>query len=162
MDRRTDRAALEISATPAELYAAFADGTTLMTWLPPGNMTGRALAYDFREHGHYRIALTYADGDGGTGKSGDRTDISHGRFLVLERDRRIVQSVEFESQDSALAGEMIMTWSFAPTPQGTMVTITAENVPPGISADDHTQGLRASLDNLARHARHAHTRDARA
>jgi hypothetical protein len=45
---------------------------------------------------------------------------------------------------------MVMTWSFEPVESGTMVTITAGNVPPGVSRSDHDEGLRASLQNLAR------------
>lgn len=148
---RTDRASLEISATPEALYAAFVDPSKLMAWLPPGSMTGRALEYDFREGGRYRIALTYdASEPAGVGKTTERVDVSTGRFLTLEPGRRIVQSVEFESTDSDFAGEMRMTWSFVPTAAGTLVTITAENVPAGISQADHDAGLRESLENLAR------------
>src|SRR5688500_15320341 len=115
-DRRTDTASLEIAADPATVYAAFADPATLMKWLPPGTMKGQALEYDCREGGRYRIALTYDDAAPTTaGKTADRTDVSTGRFLSLEIGRRIVQSVEFESQDAAFAGEMIMTWSFEPS-----------------------------------------------
>jgi hypothetical protein len=46
---------------------------------------------------------------------------------------------------------MIMTWSFEAAGAGTRVTITAENVPPGISQADHDAGLRSSLENLARY-----------
>lgn len=147
---RTDTASLEIAATPEALYSAFADPTTLMKWLPPGTMTGSALEYDFREGGRYRIALTYDHATpGSVGKTMDRTDVSTGRFIALEPGRRIVQSVEFVSSDAAFAGEMIVTWSFEPTARGTNVTITAENVPPGISQADHDAGLRSSLANLA-------------
>lgn len=38
-----------------------------------------------------------------------------------------------------------------PTEAGTLVEITAADVPDGISADDHTAGLTSSLENLARH-----------
>lgn len=125
-----------------------------MRWLPPGNMTGRALEYDFRKGGRYRIALTYDDSTAeDAGKSQGRTDISTGQFLTLEPGRRIVQSVEFESARSESAGEMTMTWTFEPAAGGTLVTITAENVPPGISEADHAAGLNASLDNLARFAK---------
>jgi uncharacterized protein YndB with AHSA1/START domain len=142
---------MEIAATAQELYAAFADPAKLMAWLPPGTMTGRVLEYDFREGGRYRIALTYDDAAPTTaGKTEGRTDVSAGRFLALEPDRRIVQSVEFESADAAFAGEMVMTWAFEPTPSGTKVTITAENVPAGISPADHEEGLRSSLENLGR------------
>ncbi|AUX40181.1 uncharacterized protein SOCE26_015800 [Sorangium cellulosum] len=123
-----------------------------MAWLPPESMTGRVLDYDFREGGRYRIELTYDEAaSGDVGKTTGRTDVSAGRFLSLEPGKRIVQSVVFESPDAAFAGEMVMTWSFEPLPAGTRITITAENVPPGISQADHDAGLRASLENLARY-----------
>jgi len=148
---RTDRASLEVAAPAEVVYAAFAEPDKLMAWLPPGGMTGRALAYDFRLGGRYRIALTYgASAPAGAGKTADRTDISAGTFLSLEPGRSIVQSVEFESADAAFAGEMTISWSFQPTPAGTRVTVTAENVPAGISQADHDAGLRSSLENLAR------------
>jgi len=142
---------MEIAASPQAIYAAFSAPQKLMAWLPPGGMTGRALEYDFRPGGRYRIALTYdASAPAGVGKTADRTDVSAGRFVALEPARTIVQSVAFESADAALAGEMIITWSFEPTPAGTRVTVTAENVPAGISQADHDAGLRSSLQNLAR------------
>jgi hypothetical protein len=45
---------------------------------------------------------------------------------------------------------MVMTWTLGPAAGGTLVTLTAENVPPGISAEDHSAGLASSLENLAR------------
>ncbi len=156
--RRTDSATMEVSATPEAVYAAFAHPAALMQWLPPGTMTGRALEYDFRQGGRYRIALTYDDAAPSTvGKTTERTDVSTGHFLSLEPGRRIVQSVEFESADAALAGEMTMTWSFEVTPSGTRVTITAENVPSAISKVDHDEGLRSSLENLAKYVQNATT-----
>jgi uncharacterized protein YndB with AHSA1/START domain len=150
--KRTDTASLVVAAQPDAVYRAFADPDALMAWLPPESMTGRVLEYDFREGGRYRIALTYDEAaPAGVGKTTGRTDISAGRFLSLEPGERIVQSVEFESADAAVAGEMIMTWSFEALPAGTRVTITAENVPPGIRQADHDAGLRASLANLARY-----------
>ena len=147
---RTDRASRVINATPEQLYNAFADAVKLMKWLPPGTMTGRAVEYDFREGGRYAIALTYDESAAtDAGKTRGRTDVSRGRFLTLEPGRRIVQSVEFESTRPEFSGEMIMTWTFQPTVDGTKVNITAENVPLGISAVDHSAGMHASLENLA-------------
>lgn len=147
---RTDTASRIVAADPDAVYGAFATAASLMAWLPPGGMTGRALEYDFREGGRYRIELTYDDASR-AGKTTARSDVSAGRFLTLEPGRRIVWTVEFESNDSAFSGQMLMTWSFAAVPDGTRVTITAENVPPGVSKADHDEGLRASLENLARH-----------
>ncbi|WP_437611944.1 SRPBCC domain-containing protein [Sorangium sp. So ce834] len=149
---RTDTASLVVAARPDAVYRAFADPDALMAWLPPESMTGRVLDYDFREGGRYRVELTYEEAaPSGGGKTTERTDVSTGRFLSLEPGKRIAQSVEFESSDASFAGEMVMTWSFEPLPAGTRITITAENVPPGISQADHDAGLRSSLENLARY-----------
>jgi uncharacterized protein YndB with AHSA1/START domain len=123
-----------------------------MAWLPPGDMEGRALEYDFREGGRYRIELTYVENaEPDSGKTTSNTDISSGRFVSLEPGKRIVQTVEFESTDASVAGEMVMTWSLEAVQSGTRVTITAENVPPGITQADHDEGLLSSLENLARY-----------
>jgi uncharacterized protein YndB with AHSA1/START domain len=151
MRGRTDTASINVAAKPDDVYRAFASADALMAWLPPGNMTGRALEYDFREGGRYRIELTYAgEQPEGGGKTTGRTDISTGRFVSLEPGKRIVQSVEFESADASFVGEMTMTWSFEAMPEGSRVTVAAENVPPGISKADHDAGLRSTLENLAR------------
>ena len=44
---------------------------------------------------------------------------------------------------------MTMTWAVAAVDGGTCVDITADDVPDGISADDHATGLTSSLENLA-------------
>ena len=149
MNPRIDHATRLIHALPPKIAEAFAAPDQYMKWLPPAGMTGRALVYEFREGGRYRIELTYASP--GAGKTSARTDISHGRFLALDPGRRIVMSALFESADPAFAGEMIMTWTFVPAPGGTEVTVTAEHVPAGISAEDHAEGLNSTLENLARH-----------
>ena len=148
---RSDTASRQISASPDTLYRAFVDPTSLMKWLPPSGMTGRALEYDFRVGGRYRIELRHeGEAPAGSGKTTDRTDVTKGRFIELVPGRRITQSVEFESGDPAFAEEMMITWSIEPTPEGAMVRVTAADVPSGISKEDHDAGLRSSLDNLAR------------
>jgi uncharacterized protein YndB with AHSA1/START domain len=152
MTGRTDTATRLIHASPDAIYRAFADARLMMAWLPPEGMRGRALLFEPWEGGRYRIELTYetAMAPGGAGKTTGRTDISSGRFLALEPGRCIVQSVEFESDNAAFAGEMIVTWALEPTGEGTKVIVTAENVPSGVSAEDHAAGLASSLENLAR------------
>ena len=147
--QRTDAATRVVGASPDTIYQAFASAEALMLWLPPAGMSGRALEYDFQEGGRYRIELRYDETlSAGPGKTTDRTDITNGRFLELLPGRRITQSVEFESSDPAFAGEMTMTWSFDTAPEGTRVTVTADNVTNGISKTDHDAGLRSSLENL--------------
>ncbi len=96
------------------------------------------------------MVLTYETSQHpGPGKTSEDTDVVQGRFLELVPDERIVQSVEFVSEDSSFAGTMTMTWSLAPVGGGTEVTIRCENVPVGIQQEDHDVGLRSTLANLA-------------
>jgi len=44
---------------------------------------------------------------------------------------------------------MTMTWEVTAVEAGTRVDITAEDVPDGISAEDHATGLASSLTKLA-------------
>jgi uncharacterized protein YndB with AHSA1/START domain len=147
---RVDTASRLVRASPTAVYRAFVDPGALMTWLPPEGMSGRVLLFEPWEGGRYRIELTLlGEGHGLSGKTTERTDVTGGRFLELVPDRRIVQSVEFESADPAFAGTMLMSWTLEPAPGGTGVTVTARDVPPGIPAEDHAAGLASSLDNLA-------------
>jgi uncharacterized protein YndB with AHSA1/START domain len=149
-DGRSDSRSRDIAASPSDVFAAFAEATALMKWLPPPGMTGRALEYDFRPGGRYRLELRYTgEQPDAPGKTTDDADVTQGVFLELLPGRRIEQSVRFDSTDPAFAGEMTMTWTFERTPEGSRVTVTADNVPPGISKSDHDAGLRSSLDQLA-------------
>lgn len=148
---RIDTASLRIAADVRAVYDAFENPAALATWLPPEGMLGRVIEYDFRAGGNYRIELTYpAEEAPDVGKTTGRTDVSFGRFLALERDTRIVQSVQFEAEDPAFAGEMTLTWFFEASAGATRVTVAAENVPAGIDPADHLAGLRSSLENLSR------------
>jgi hypothetical protein len=44
---------------------------------------------------------------------------------------------------------MTMTWEVTPVDAGTRFDTTADDVPGGISADDHAAGRASSLTNLA-------------
>lgn len=62
---------------------------------------------------------------------------------------QVVQAVDFVSDDPAFDGTMTMTWRVAETVDGCIVSIRAEDVPTGISAESHSAGLNSSLENLA-------------
>jgi hypothetical protein len=64
---------------------------------------------------------------------------------------RVVQAVDFVSDDPSYAGAMTMTWEVTAVDGGTRVDITADDVPDGISSEDHAVGLASSLANLADH-----------
>lgn len=146
---RTDSAALVVHAPAARVFAAMVDSDELVRWLPPAGMTGRFEHFDARPGGSYRLVLAYDDLSGG--KTSADTDVVDVRFVDVEPDRLVVQEVDFVSDDPAFAGTMTMTWELHPAGASTRVEIRAENVPPGISPEDHVAGMTSSLENLAAH-----------
>ncbi len=56
--------------------------------------------------------------------------------------------MDFESDDPSFAGTMTMTWEATVVDGRTRVDFTADDVPEGISAEDHAAGLESSLENL--------------
>lgn len=145
---RTDRASRVIAAPPERVYAAFVDPAALLEWLPPQGMTARLERFDPRLGGSYRLVLTYADPSGAPGKATADTDIVEARFIDVVPDVRVVQAVDFVSDDPAFAGTMILTWEVTAVSGGSRVAITADGVPDGISPEDHAAGLASSLENL--------------
>lgn len=148
---RTDKASRVVAASPSRVYAAFVDPDALAAWLPPDGMTARFERFDPRPGGSYRLVLTYADASGAPGKAAADTDIVEARFVDLVPDVRVVQEADFVSDDPAFAGTMTMTWELTAVDGGTRVDITADDVPDGISAEDHAAGLGSSLAKLAAH-----------
>jgi uncharacterized protein YndB with AHSA1/START domain len=148
---RRDRASRVIDAPVARVFNALVDRGALQTWLPPGGMTARFEGFDPTPGGSYRMVLTYADPTDSRGKSSADSDIVETRYVDIVPNDRVVQAVDFVSDDPAFAGTMTMTWAVRAVDGGTRVEITADDVPDGISADDHAAGLTSSLDNLARY-----------
>jgi len=93
------------------------------------------------------------DSSGATGnrKSSSSTDVVDGEFLELVRDKLVRQRFTFRSEDPTFAGPMIMTWTLTSTTGGTHVAVAAENVPVGISPQEHAAGIASSLANLAKY-----------
>ncbi|HUS21309.1 MAG TPA: SRPBCC family protein [Aeromicrobium sp.] len=146
---RTDAASRVIAAPPAQVYAALVDRDALLAWLPPRGMTGKFERFDARPEGSYRLVLTITGDSGALGKATLNSDIVEARYIDIVPGVRVVQAVEFVSDDPAFAGTMTMTWEVAAVGAGTRVDIIAKDVPDGISAEDHATGLASSLANLA-------------
>jgi uncharacterized protein YndB with AHSA1/START domain len=146
---RTDRGSRVIAAPPGRVWAALVDPEALLAWLPPGEMTGRFERFEARPGGSYRMVLIYPDASGAPGKATADSDIVEARFVDIVPGERVVQAVDFVSDDPANAGTMTMTWEVIAVDAGTRVDIVAEDVPDGISAADHAAGLASSLAKLA-------------
>ena len=98
---RTDTASRVIAAPPGRVYAARTDPDALATWLPPQGMRGRFERFDLRPGGSYRLVLTYDDSVGCArqGDGGLRRRRRPGSSTSCP-DERVVQAVDFESDDS--------------------------------------------------------------
>lgn len=148
-NKRTDFASRVIMTSPQTIYQSFLNPEALVSWLPPKGMSGHIDMFEPREGGTYRVTLTYEIDQSNPGKTSENTDVAQGKFVELVPDKRIVQSVEFDSEDPAFSGEMTQKWLLEAIPEGTKVTIVCENVPEGIRKEDHDTGLRSTLENLA-------------
>jgi uncharacterized protein YndB with AHSA1/START domain len=144
---RVDTASLIVAAPPEVIYEAFVDADALLAWLPPAGMTGEMLEFEARPGGAFRMALHY--NEAGHGKTTEDTDVVNSEFAELVPGKRVVQLVRFKSEDPAFAGTMRMVWDLEPASGGTRVIFLAEDVPEGISKQDHDAGLKSSLENLA-------------
>jgi uncharacterized protein YndB with AHSA1/START domain len=138
-----------VHASPETVYAALVDPDALAVWLPPAGMTGSFERFDLRPGGSYRMVLTYTDPASAHGKSTTGSDIVDARFVEIVPGLRVVQAVDFVADDPAFAGTMMLTWEVTPRSDGALVEIRADDVPPGITAEDHAAGLASSLANLA-------------
>ena len=146
---RTDSASRRVAAAPERVYRAFVEPDALAAWLPPAGMHGVFERFDLRPGGGYRLVLTYADASSAPGKTTAGTDVVEARFVEIVPGVRVVQAVDFVADDPAFAGTMTMTWQVTATDDGSRVDIRADDVPSGISAEDHAAGLSSSLENLA-------------
>lgn len=67
------------------------------------------------------MRLTYDQSLHSPGKTSEDADEVTVTFVMLVPDERIEQAVLFVSEDPAFAGDMRMTWTFAPAQNGTNV-----------------------------------------
>ena len=88
------------------------------------------------------MVLTYADAAANRGKATADSDVVEVRFVDLVPGVRVVQAVDFVSDDPDFAGTMTMTWAVSAVDAGALVEIRADDVPDGISAEDHAAGTR--------------------
>ena len=144
--------AVIVAASPQVAYAACLDPDALLAWLPPADMTGSFHHFEAREGGGYRMSLFYSESETAyRGKTGEREDRVDVRFLKLDPGRRIEDAISFVTDDPQLKGEIHRVTTFEPVPDGTLVTMTFENLPPGLDPRDNAKGTEISLGQLARY-----------
>ncbi|QXJ21343.1 SRPBCC domain-containing protein [Actinomadura graeca] len=142
------RVSRRVRAPRSVVYQALVDADAIAKWRVPSNMSAHVHQFEACEGGVFRISLTY-DVPGPTGKSAPRTDTYHGHFAELVPDERVVEVLEFETDDPALRGGMTMTTTLADIDGGTEVVIVHEGIPDAVSSADNEIGTHMALANLA-------------
>ena len=148
---RTDRAETFVAAAPAAVWAAMIDPSRVARWLPPAGMTCRVEAWQPRPGGRLHVIMTYDDPSGAPGKSTADSDVVIGRFAAADPPARLEWVTRFDATGPEGTGDMTMVWTLTAVDGGTRVAVEARDVPPTISAEDHAEGLAASLRQLADH-----------
>lgn len=144
----TTRLTQHINAPCTQVYRALIDPTAVATWMVPEGMTSHVHEFDATVGGKFRISLTY-DAPTDTGKTTAQTDTYHGHFIELVPDERVVETLEFETDDPTMRGEMTVTFTVTEADGGTNLLAVHDNVPPGIAPADNELGWQMSLEKLA-------------
>jgi uncharacterized protein YndB with AHSA1/START domain len=137
-----------VNTPRARVYRALLDAREVAEWMVPTGMSSHVHEFDAREGGYFRVSLTY-DAPAGVGKTTAHTDTYHGHFVKLVADEQVVETVEFETADPAMHGEMAITISLADADGGTDILAVHDGLPPGLPAADNELGWRLSLGKLA-------------
>ena len=149
----TDIGRAVVGAAAEAVFAALVDAEARAAWLPPTGMSGEVSWFDARPGGGYRMRLVHDDRSI-PGKTAQNVDVVEVRFVEVDAPRRLVEEADFVSDDPSLTGTMTMTWSLEPVEHGTLVSITATDVPDGISSEDHTLAFASTLSNLDDYVTH--------
>lgn len=136
-----------IAAPRAAVYRALIDADAIAQWMVPDGMRMHVHLFEPREGGRFRMSLRYDDA-AQPGKSDAHTDTYHGRFLQLVPDTRVVETMEFESDDPSMHGTMTATFTLHDADGGTRLVARHDDVPPGVALADNEAGWAMSLDKL--------------
>jgi uncharacterized protein YndB with AHSA1/START domain len=142
------RVSRHIRASPQAVYEALLDPAAVARWKVPDGMSSEVHELYPRVGGRFRVSLIYDDG-AAQGKSSERTDTYHGRFVELVPGELVVEAVEFETAREELRGEMEIRTSLAPADGGTEVLIDHSGLPPGVAEADNRTGTEMALAKLA-------------
>ncbi|MGP3916821.1 SRPBCC domain-containing protein [Nonomuraea sp. 10N515B] len=142
------RVSQHVNAPRSAVYRALVEADAIRKWRVPAGMSSHVHEFHARVGGSFRISLTY-DAPGPTGKSASHTDTYHGHFAELVPDERVVEVLEFETDDPALRGTMTMTTTLTDAGPGTEVVIVHDGIPDSVPAADNETGMRMALANLA-------------
>jgi uncharacterized protein YndB with AHSA1/START domain len=136
-DEYTVRVRREISATAEELFDAWLDAESLAMWMRPGGTRETRAETDPRVGGAFRIVMV--DGD---------EDFEHvGTYREIDRPRRLVFTW---SSPATHHRESIVTVTFQPSADATVVEVHQVGLPDKDAQTAHTAGWDDALRVLGR------------
>jgi uncharacterized protein YndB with AHSA1/START domain len=104
----TTKNSMLIKATPEKIYKALTTPKALAVWLAPGDMKGKIHNFNLKIGGGYEMSLYYPESEkSNVGKTNSNEDRFTAKFKELSPNK-IVETVNFNSNDKKFAGEMIM------------------------------------------------------
>jgi uncharacterized protein YndB with AHSA1/START domain len=142
------RATRWVRAAPAEVYRALLDPYAVAAWRVPNGMTATIHQFDARQGGRFRISL-HPGGLGAGTETPQRTETFRGQFTRLVPGQLVVEAIEFESPDPAMAAVLTITTELREADGGCEVTMTHDNAPPGADRAADEVALQMALVRLA-------------
>jgi uncharacterized protein YndB with AHSA1/START domain len=125
-----------IPASPEVLFDAWLDADALGTWLRPGGIRETRAETDPRVGGRFRIVMV-----------DDESDIVHtGTYREIDRPRRLVFTW---SSPATQFRDSLVTVTFEPEADTTVVQVHQIGLPDGESAAAHHAGWTDALRELA-------------
>jgi uncharacterized protein YndB with AHSA1/START domain len=141
-----------VNASVNEVFAAFCNEKALEVWLAPEGMKGKIHDFNFKPGGGYTMSLYYNDDSyKESGKTKSNEDRFASRYLEIVPEKKIVEAINFESDDPSFKGEMIMEVTFESKQSQTEVIFHFERIPIGITPKDNEAGTLSTLEKLAKY-----------
>jgi uncharacterized protein YndB with AHSA1/START domain len=150
--RQTTKNSKLINAEPKALYKALTTPEALEVWQVPGDMRGKVHSFDLRVDGGYEMSLFYPESEKeNSGKTAVKEDRFTVRFLELTPNKKIVEAVNFSTDNPDFSGEMTIEITLEAKDKGTEVTFLFKDIPKGIKPEDNEAGTQSSLEKLAQY-----------
>ncbi|MGF7121455.1 SRPBCC family protein [Rhodococcus sp. BE178] len=137
-----------LHAPRERVYRALTDPTAIATWRVPAEMSAQVHEFDARAGGRFRISLTY-DSPDRSGKTTAHTDTYHGHFAEIVPGKRVVEILEFETDNPSVRGEMTLSITLRDNDSDTELIAVHDDLPPGVDPADNELGWAEALDRLA-------------
>lgn len=138
-----------IKANASKVFEALSNPDSIVKWQVPGEMTGKIHYFEFKVGGSYSMSLFYP-GNGNEGKTNQNEDRFTSKFLEIELNKRIVESIVFDSENDSFTQEMFMEIELESKNEETLVTFSFKNIPKGVDPKDNEAGTKSSLEKLAK------------